>query len=179
MDTAATAPPSPPQPAVADGLEHRLDPRIVRVHRMGGWITTAVTAGPFGVVLIGALLNPDPPVWLKALLTALWAGLSLLLGWWLHRYPALAYDHASYRIDEDVIEIRRGVVFRRVISVPRTRVQHTDVSQGPIERAYGLGTLVIYTAGTEYARVSLSGLEHGRALAIRDHLLPRGGADAV
>jgi len=178
MDTAA-APPSPTPPAVADGLEHRLDPRIVRVDRIGGWITLALTAGPFGFALIAVLLNPDPPVPLKALLTALWAALSILLGWWLHRYPQLAYDHASYRIDDDVIEIRRGVVFRRVISVPRTRVQHTDVSQGPIERAHGLGTLVIYTAGTEHARVSLSGLEHGRALAIRDHLLPRGGGDAV
>ncbi len=178
MDTAA-APPSLPQPAVADGREHRLDPRIMRVDRIGGWITTALTAGPAGVALIPFLLTSGPPAWLKALLTILWAGLSILLGWWLYRYPELAYNHASYRIDEDVIEIRRGVVFRRVISVPRTRVQHTDVSQGPIERVHGLGTLVIYTAGTEHARVHLSGLEHGRALAIRDHLLPRGGGDAV
>jgi len=175
----ASAPPARSAPAVADGRVHRLDPRIVRVHRISGWITTAVTAGPAGLALIAALPDPDLSAWLKVLLTVLWAGLSILLGWWLQYYPALAYAHASYRIDEDVIEIRRGVVFRRIISVPRTRVQHTDVSQGPIERAHGLGTLVIYTAGTEHARIELPGLEHGRALAIRDHLLPRGGADAV
>jgi len=58
-------------------------------------------------------------------------------------------------------------------------VQHTDVSQGPAERSYGLGTLSVFTAGTDHARVGLSGLDHATALAIRDHLLPREGADAV
>ncbi len=63
--------------------------------------------------------------------------------------------------------------------MPRSRVQHTDVSQGPLERSHGLGTLVIYTAGTEHARVELGGLDHGTALLIRDHLLPREENDAV
>jgi membrane protein YdbS with pleckstrin-like domain len=71
------------------------------------------------------------------------------------------------------------VVWRRVINVPRSRVQHTDVSQGPIERGSDLGTLVIFTAGTHYARVHLSGLTHATALRIRDHLLPGGSDDAV
>jgi membrane protein YdbS with pleckstrin-like domain len=91
----------------------------------------------------------------------------------------VAYRHASYRVDELGIEIRRGVFWRTVVNVPRSRVQHTDVSQGPLERRYGLGTLAIYTAGTDHARVGLAGLEHGRALAIRSHLLPAGGGDAV
>ena len=44
---------------------------------------------------------------------------------------------------------------------------------------FGLGTLVIYTAGTDHARVTLAGLEHGRALRLREHLLPSGAGDAV
>ena len=64
-------------------------------------------------------------------------------------------------------------------NVPRSRVQHTDVAQGPLERRYGLGTLVIYTAGTEHAKVALPGLAYADALRIRDQLLPREGADAV
>jgi membrane protein YdbS with pleckstrin-like domain len=58
-------------------------------------------------------------------------------------------------------------------------VQHTDVSQGPLERTYGLGTLAIFTAGTDHAQVSLHGLDHGTALRIRDHLLPGESTDAV
>jgi membrane protein YdbS with pleckstrin-like domain len=82
-------------------------------------------------------------------------------------------------VDASGILIRRGVFWRRVIHVPRSRVQHTDVSQGPLERGHGLGTLVIYTAGTDHARVDLHGLDHAAALAIRDHLLPGEGEDAV
>ena len=70
-------------------------------------------------------------------------------------------------------------MWRAVTNVPRSRVQHTDVSQGPLERSHGLGTLVIHTAGTEHAVVGLSGLDYGTALALRDHLLPRGAVDVV
>ena len=66
-----------------------------------------------------------------------------------------------------------------MINVPRSRVQHTDVSQGPIARRFGLGKLAIYTAGTEHAMVELAGLEHGRAMRIREHLLPAEAGDAV
>ncbi len=95
----------------------------------------------------------------------LWLVLALLAAWHAYRWPPRAYRHTSYRIDEQGIEIRKGVYWRVVINVPRSRVQHIDVSQGPIERRYGLGTLVIYTAGTDHAKVELDGLEHGRALA--------------
>jgi hypothetical protein len=58
-------------------------------------------------------------------------------------------------------------------------VQHIDVSQGPLQRRYGLGTLAIYTAGTEHSQVILPGLEHGTALSVRNHLLPGEADDAV
>ena len=63
--------------------------------------------------------------------------------------------------------------------VPRSRIQHTDVSQGPLERRHGLGTLVVYTAGTQHSEVKLHGLEFSIAQRIRTHLLPRDQSDAV
>jgi hypothetical protein len=71
------------------------------------------------------------------------------------------------------------VYWRDIVNIPRSRVQHTDVSQGPLERRYGLGTLVVYTAGTDHAKVSLSGLDHLIALRIREHFLPGAVGDAV
>ena len=95
------------------------------------------------------------------------------------RWPAIAYRFSSYRIDEAGIEIRHGVYWRTLTNVPRSRVQHTDVSQGPFERRYGLGTLVIYTAGTAHSKVNLSGLDFDVARRIRAHLLPDDQSDAV
>jgi hypothetical protein len=105
--------------------------------------------------------------------------LALLGLWHAIRWPARAYEHTFYRVDDQGIEIRKGVYWRVVINVPRSRVQHIDVSQGPLERRFGLGKLSIYTAGTEYALVALRGLTHERALRIRDHLLPGETQDAV
>ena len=67
--------------------------------------------------------------------------------------------------------------------MPRSRIQHTDVSQGPYQRRFGLATLVVYTAGTEHASIAIEGLRHETALAFRDALLargePAGGADGA
>ena len=171
--------PSVPVPSIADGVERPLDPRSVRLARIVGWIFTASVSLPLlGGILLVLSLAPLPG-WAKALIALAWPAVTVALGWLGHRWPEREHQHASYRVDEQGIEIRRGVFWRRVINVPRSRVQHTDVSQGPLERSHGLGTLVIYTAGTAHARVDLGGLDHGTALLIRDHLLPREGDDAV
>ena len=166
-------------PAIADGVERPLDPRSVTLNRIVGWITTGAISLVSLVPLLIVLFVAPFPGWLKALLPLFWIAVGLGLGSFLHHWPEVEHRHASYRVDAQGIEIRRGVVWRRVINVPRSRVQHTDVSQGPLQRGHGLGTLVIFTAGTDHARVDLSGLDHGTALRIRDHLLPRETGDAV
>ena len=70
-------------------------------------------------------------------------------------------------------EIRRGVVWRRIITVPLSRIQHSDVTQGPLQRAYGLATLTLYTAGTEHAKIDLHGLAFDTAMNIRQYLFER------
>ena len=44
---------------------------------------------------------------------------------------------------------------------------------------FGLGTLVIHTAGTMNANVSVKGLEHGTTQRIRAQLMPGSDGDAV
>ena len=178
-DTAVDREPDAATPSIADGRQHPLDARFVPAQRLARGIFTAVALGgslPLMAVFFFLGVVEDTVLLLAPVGWLLAAG---LLAWWSWTWPALAYRYASYRVDDAGIEICRGVVWRRVIRVPRTRVQHTDVSQGPIERSYGLGTLVIYTAGTDFARVQLAGLAHSVALAIRDHLLPGEGPDAV
>lgn len=99
-----------------------------------------------------------------------------LLSW---RWPVVEHAHTRYGWGEAGLEIRRGVWWRREIHVPRSRIQHTDVSQGPLERRFGLATLHVFTAGTENAEVRLGGLDHATAAAIRDHLLDGAGGDVL
>ena len=168
------------EPLEPADLFERLDPRVIPLQRItGGILTATVAAGSFVGMSINLLGSDGASAVRWILLPAVWLVAVLLLAWQMYRWPPLAYQHTFYRVDDQGIEIRKGVYWRVVINVPRSRVQHIDVSQGPIERRYGLGTLVIYTAGTDHAKVELEGLEHGRALAIRDFLLPSGSTDAV
>jgi hypothetical protein len=145
-----------------------LDPRYIALQREVGAIATAALSLGLFVGLLG-LLTPRRWAWC----VALWIAGTVALAWLFYSWPAIEHRHAGYRVDAEGIEIRMGVLWRRVITVPRSRVQHTDVAQGPLERRHALGRLVIYTAGTEHSRVELPGLPHDVALAVRDHLLPR------
>ena len=68
--------------------------------------------------------------------------------------------------------MRRGLIWRNEILVPRSRVQHLDLERGPIERRYGLATLVVHTAGTRLYALRQSGFVDADAVAMRDALLP-------
>ena len=93
----------------------------------------------------------------------------LLLALWLViRAPLRRYQARGYRLGEDRLRVVRGLVFNSDTVVPFGRVQHIDVHQGPLERAYGLGTLVLHTAGNHNASVALPGVAHDDALAMRE-----------
>jgi membrane protein YdbS with pleckstrin-like domain len=172
-------PPGPEPGPVSGGADQRLDPASVTVDRIAGAVFSAVVTliafvAALLLITVGPLDRGDAP-WLGVawlLLGGLVTGLNL---WW----PALRWRHTSYRVTAEGMRIHRGVAWRTVSSVPRSRVQHTDVAQGPLERWYGLATLIVYTAGTQHASISLGGLAHGRALAIRDFLIVGGEDDAV
>lgn len=163
----------PPHP-LADGTPRRLDPRYVPCARLAGWVWSLIVlaAGPAVLGVLG--LAAEAGALQLALLAAAWLALLALSIFMTVSFPQLKYRHLTWRLSPAGLEIRRGVVFRHVISVPRARVQHTDVARGPIERRFDLASLVVHTAGHQDSEVTLEGLEHGTALAIRDYLLAGG-----
>ena len=160
------------------GTRQQLDPRVIEVHRISHAIFT-------GVLLLAALLTSNVAAfaggsWRQALLFALLALAGVGILWRLgYRWAQTSYDHTWYRVAPDGISIARGVFWRRTISVPRSRIQHTDVTQGPLQRSFGLSTLVLYTAGAEHARIALDGLAFDTALALREDLLRSEGAETL
>lgn len=165
--------------AIADGRSRQLDPRFISLERVVGQIRTAIFSLLAAIVVLVLVVVLSFPIVVTSIMFGMWAVATAACAWIAHRWPEREYMRASYSVGEEVIEIRSGVWWRHVTKVPRSRVQHTDVAQGPLERRYGLATLVIHTAGREHARVGLKGLAHETALAIRDHLLPREASDAV
>ena len=84
--------------------------------------------------------------------------------------PGRRYRAWGYAMDADELRIARGVWTRIETIVPLARVQHVDVSQGPIERTFGVCRLVLHTAGTMHSRVVLPGLARATAEALRNEV---------
>ena len=93
--------------------------------------------------------------------------------------PGRRYRAWGYAMDADELRIARGVWTRIETIVPLARVQHVDVSQGPIERTFGVCRLVLHTAGTMHSRVVLPGLARATAEALRDEVRGRIVQDAL
>jgi hypothetical protein len=87
------------------------------------------------------------------------------------------YRHWSWELDETELIIDRGVVFKLTRIIPRVRVQHVDLSSGPVDRLFNLRQLSIYTAGTREADASVPGLTAERAEELRQALIARGSAN--
>ncbi|MEZ5681128.1 MAG: PH domain-containing protein [Erythrobacter sp.] len=99
-----------------------------------------------------------------------WAPVGLFAAWLLIRMPMRRYSARGYTLAEERLRVVRGILFRKDTVVPFGRVQHIDVNQGPLERAYDLATLTVHTAGTHNASVSLPGLAQEDAMAMREEI---------
>jgi uncharacterized protein len=82
--------------------------------------------------------------------------------------PRRRYRRWGYLVEEDELHIRYGVWTRVRTAIPFGRVQHIDVAQGPVERPFGLSTLILHTAGTRGSAVALPGLKTADAERMRD-----------
>lgn len=154
------------------GPVRRLDPRVRYVwvlgSVMGSLILGAVAAVVGFVVLNSLLVGPAAFLFVFALGAVL---------------AVLRYRSWSYEVREDSLYMERGVLTHTRTVVPYVRIQHVDASRGPVERTLGLATVVVYTAGSRGADVSIPGLTTNRAEDLQERLkrlaIAAEGEDAV
>lgn len=87
--------------------------------------------------------------------------------------PPRRYRAWAYHMDEEELRVRRGVWTRVNTLAPLDRIQHIDVSQGPLERALGICSLVLHTAGTLHSQILVPGLTRDTAERMRDEIRAR------
>ena len=78
------------------------------------------------------------------------------------------FNMMAYAVRERDILFRSGWIVRKIRTCPFNRIQHSSISSGPLERKYGLATLILYTAGTDDSDVRIAGLSATEAATLKE-----------
>tara|TARA_Y100000385_G_C13103254_1_gene645925 strand:+ start:3837 stop:4370 length:534 start_codon:yes stop_codon:yes gene_type:complete len=144
-----------------------------RYFRLRLW-TWAIVCGVSFCLMLGGLLwavfEEDMP--LTNIPTILWgfsaAWFLFMCSWGFSEFQG--FDLRGYAVRERDLSFRSGYFFHTYTTVPFNRLQHSEISQGPLARAMKLCTLKIYTAGSSGANLSIAGMDPIDAQRIRDYI---------
>ena len=92
--------------------------------------------------------------------------------------PDRVYRRLGYAFDDRLLRVVHGWLFHTDTIVPFVRVQHIDVTRGPVDKLFGTASLVVHTAGTHNSIVVLPGLAPARAEDMRETMRGSIRADA-
>lgn len=112
--------------------------------------------------LIPVLLIPDPEGKLIfGILLSVYFTIMVLT----RIYIPLFFKSLIYRIDRTAMKGEGGVFWKRSTVVPYAKVTNVDVSSGPLQRMFGVGTVHVQTAGAGGAQGARAEL---RLIGVRD-----------
>jgi len=139
-------------------------PNYLRVSLIGYaiWIAIVVAAG----LVVSLLIEEN-----KWIPLAVMAGVLLLTVIGIV-FTILGVKNIGYQVREHDLSYREGVFFRTVETVPFVRVQHARVTQGPIQRAFGISSLAVNSAGPD---LDIAGLGMDDAERLRAIVVERAG----
>ena len=148
---------------IATPAWHAPPARAVRLH--AGFV-----AAMFALCTLGALAGPlfamDRYGLARFGIALAVVLLSAALGGWI----GARLRHQRWKLDEEGLWLRTGRLWWRETRVPASRVQHVDLKHGPLERRFGLATLVVHTAAVHLSGITVRGLDEADALRLRDAL---------
>lgn len=109
-----------------------------------GWAAIA-----FVIPWLGVLLFPVAVFWAIAPDVVVFVALHL------------RYDTTWYVVTDRSLRIRRGIWVIRETTITFENVQNVRITRGPVQRYFGIGTLIVDTAG--------GGGEHGKGQSTKSH----------
>jgi membrane protein YdbS with pleckstrin-like domain len=142
------------------GEWRRVSPRYVWVDLVGsiisGLVATAAATIPFWATQLVGLLAIPAAVLVVALVVA--------------AFTPRRVRSIGYRLRDDDLVVRRGIMFQRFAAVPYGRMQLVDINRGPLARALGLAELKLVTAAAA-SNITIPGLPMADAEELRDRLV--------
>jgi membrane protein YdbS with pleckstrin-like domain len=142
--------------------QHQFDPRTKPWWRLQFVITYGVLVLP--LVVLGVLIAPAR-LWLltpAAVIAVIGLFSVLALPTWWHRVH-------RWEVTDTAVYTLTGYFWRTWRVAPMSRIQTVDTTQGPLQRSFGLSTVVVTTASSAGA-VKLEGLDEDQANELAERL---------
>ncbi|MGB0178023.1 MAG: PH domain-containing protein [Owenweeksia sp.] len=146
-------------PQIEEVEFHKLEADYLWMRLTAWGIFFLVSAG----ILVFISFSTDVALWK---FMAPWLGLLLLVLFLEIR----GFRIKGYALRENDISYKSGLIFFSMTSIPLNRLQHCEVSQGPLGRLFDLASVKVYTAGGSYSDLSIGGLKKEAAHRLRDHI---------
>ncbi len=95
----------------------------------------------------------------------------LLIGLvWVLLYIPAFFKTLEYRVTGEGVNLKKGVFWKINTIVPYTKITNIDVTQGPLERAFGISKIHVQTAGASgqqntKAELVMSGISDPTAIS--------------
>ena len=82
----------------------------------------------------------------------------------------LSFPLRKYALREKDISYKRGLLTKKITTVPFTRIQHVEIDEKPISRIFKLAALSVYTAGDSSDDLEIKGIKKETALQIKEFI---------
>ncbi|MFT4797338.1 MAG: membrane protein YdbS with pleckstrin-like domain [Candidatus Azotimanducaceae bacterium] len=133
-------------------------------------VKTGITALVFGIGIVVFLLFAfllNFPLWIKLTLPSI----VLLIAALMTRFALESARVKRFAIREHDILFESGVFWRSQTIQPLNRVQHVEISSGPIDKRFGLAEIHLFSSGSGSATYIIPGLPVSVAEDLREFVL--------
>ena len=140
-----------------------------------GRLTPAPAHSDAEMARVRAITRPDPSLFRYYLLAALLTGplFPIAIVPLYFRYHTM-----RYRFDEDGVNMRWGILFRREVNLTYARIQDIHLTSNVVERWLGLGQVKVSTAsGSSSAEMTIEGVREFELVRDFLYMKMRGGHD--
>ncbi|MCB2204513.1 PH domain-containing protein [bacterium] len=129
----------------------RPDPDLRKYWRWHWAVWMIIMLVPLFILALGL---PWPGYLISGIAFVVMLFIFILIRIYIHLY----FDTLSYTIEDDLVMGTRGVFWKKRVTVPFRKITNIDISQGPVQRMFNLGTIHVQTAGAAGAQGAVAEL---------------------
>lgn len=108
-----------------------------------------------------------------------WMALGVLGFWWIFSLFRVykVFQKKAFAVREKDVHYKSGWLWKKQVTLPYNRIQHCELSSGPLDRLFEITELHIYTAGGSHSDISIPGLNEDQGQRVKKFILDKIGND--